>query len=66
MPGGSEPVLLTMLDVTVIMVATMGVFAVPALLIVRQFRAAGCAALAVLAGIAVNIAVHTLASTVRS
>jgi hypothetical protein len=58
----AEPVLLTFLDVMMIVITTAGVFAVPALLLSRQFRIAGKAALGLLATIAVNAGAHTLGS----
>ena len=62
MVTSTEPVLLTFLDVMMIVSGAMGLLAVPALLISRQFRAAAKTALGVFAVIGVNAALHTIAS----
>jgi hypothetical protein len=60
-----ESLLLTVFDVLMILSITIVVVALPALLIYRKFRTAGKTALAVVAGIAANAAVHTVASLLR-
>ena len=58
----AESVFLTFLDVMMIVGTALGVLAVPALLVSRQFRVAGKAALGVLAAIGVNAGAHTSTS----
>jgi len=58
----SEPILLTLLDVMMIIGAIIGLFAIPALLVMRQFAIAGKTTLVVVAGIVANAAVHAAVS----
>jgi hypothetical protein len=62
MVAQAEPVLLTFFDVLMIVVTTSGVFAVPALLLSKQFRIAATADAGVLAAIAGNAGAHTIGS----
>jgi hypothetical protein len=62
MAAQAEPVLLTFFDVLMIVVTAAGIFAVPALLLSKQFRIAAKAAVGVLGAIAVNAGAHTIAS----
>jgi hypothetical protein len=65
MPTNSEPVLLTMLDFTMIVGTIISVVAVPALLVSKQFRIVAKMTVVILGAIAADGAIHTIASMLK-
>jgi hypothetical protein len=57
-----EPILLTFMDFAMIILMIIGLFSIPALLAMKEFRIAAKTALLVGGVIALNAAVHTAAS----
>ena len=60
-----ESLLLTSFDFAMIIAIIIGSIAVPALLVYHELRIAGKTALAILAAVATNAAVHTIASLLK-
>ena len=66
MPVNSEFLMLTLLDFITIIASLMSFVAVPAMLLSREFRLAGKTFVGIAGAIALDAAIHTIASLLHS